>query len=177
MKNSPESTDAKPRSKSKKASKTSIQFEELAVRIQALQETLQKSRKEVLALKIMLYTGVVLLMAGFFYYNNSIQNVRLQALDANSYFRQSQGDLNAMMMQKSVLHEIQSLKTDVDNLIKQHTLGIGNHVEQTVVSMNNTLALLRNEPSKVRGLSLQVQRTSREFLEAYKTHNTSPSNR
>jgi len=130
-----------------------------------------------LALKIMLYTGVVLLMAGFFYYNYSIQNVRLQALDANSYFRQSQGDLNTMRMQKSVLHEIQVLKTDVDNLIKQHTLGIGNHVEQTVVSMNNTLALLRNEPSKVRGLSLQVQRTSREFLEAYKIHNASPSNR
>jgi len=177
MKNSPESAGAKPRSKSKKASKTSIQFEELAARIQTLQETLQKSRKEVLALKIMLYTGVVLLMAGFFYYNNSIQNVRLQALDANSYFRQSQGDLNTMRMQKSIHHEIQVLKTDVDNLIKQQTLGIGNHVEQTVVSMNNTLALLRNEPSKVRGLALQVQRTSREFLEAYKNHNASPSNR
>ncbi len=116
-------------------------------------------------------------MAGFFYYNNSIQNVRLQAMDANSFFRQSQGDLNTMMMQKGVLHEIQSLKTDVDNLIEQHRLGTGNHVEQTVVGMNNTLALLRDEPSKVRGLTLQVQRTSQKFLEAYKIHNTSTSNR
>ena len=156
---------------------TSIKPEEMASQILKLDETLQKNKRDILALKVMLFTGIVLLMAGFFYYNNSIQSVRLQALDANSLFRQSQGDLNTMTMQKGVLDEIQSLKTDVDNLIKQHTLGAGNHVEQTVVSMNNTLALLRDEPSKIRELTLQVQRTSQEFLEAYQTRNTSTSNR
>ncbi len=177
MKNSPESAGAKPRSKSKKASKTSIQFEELAARIQTLQETLQKNKKDILALQVMLFTGIFLLMAGFFYYNNAVQEIRLEALDANSYLRQNQGDLNTMIVQKGVFQEIYILKAAVDRLAQKYAVGTGNHVEQSVVEMNNTLALLRNESSKVRGLSKQVQQASEEFLEAYTTRNTPPSRR
>ena len=159
------------------ALETSVKSGEIASQIQTLVETLQKNKKDIQALKVMLYTGIALLVGGFFFYTNAIQSVRLQAQDANVYSRQSKGDLKTMTIQQGVLQEVQSLKTDVDHLIRQNVLGNGNHVEQAVVGMNNTLALLNDEPSKIRGLSLQVQRTSQEFIEAYKTHNTSTSNR
>jgi len=150
---------------------------EMASQIQKLVETLQKNKKDILALKAMLLTGIILLMGGFFYYNNTVQQIRMQALDANFHLRQSQGDLNTMAVQKGIFQEIQSLKTAVDSLARKNAAGNGNYVEQAVVGMNNTLTLLRDEPSKVRELTLQVQRTSREFLKSYQTHNISTSNK
>ena len=170
MKNSSEEVSERPL-------ETSIQPGEMTSQILKLVETLQKNKRDILALKIMLYTGIALLVGGFFYYNNTVQQIRMQALDTSSHLRQSQGDLNTMAVQKGIFQEIQSLKTAVDSLARKNAAGNGNYVEQAVVGMNNTLTLLRDEPSKVRELTLQVQRTSREFLKSYQTHNISTSNK
>jgi len=170
MKNSSEEISERPL-------ETSIQPGEMASQILKLVETLQKNKRDILALKIMLYTGIALLVGGFFYYNNTVQKIRMQTLDADSPFRQSQGDLNTMKVQTGIFQEIQSLKTAVDDLARKNIEGNGNHVEQAVVGMNSTLTLLSDEPSKIRELARQVRQTSREFLESYKNHNAPASNK
>ena len=102
--------------------------------------------KDIMGLKLMMYTAVILLAGGFFYYHNALESA-----------------------QEEFHREIQETQSQVDLLMQDRALGYGkNNVEETLIEMKGALANLEEESERVQQLAQQVQEESDEFLEAYR---------
>ena len=77
-----------------------------------LENLVKKSRRDILGLKIMLYTAVILLVGGFLYYNNALQSA-----------------------QRNFHLEMQSTQSQLDTLMQDRALGAGIRLEGIVEEM------------------------------------------
>jgi len=101
--------------------------------------------KDLLGLKLMVYTSVVLLAGGFFYYHNALQSA-----------------------QEEFHRQIQDTRSQIDLLMQDRALGYGkNNVKETLIEMKGALAHLEDESERVQQLAGQVQQESDEFLDVY----------
>jgi hypothetical protein len=112
-----------------------------------MESLVRKSRRDILGLKIMLYTAVILLVGGFLYYNNALQS-------AQNNFHQ----------------EMQDTQSQLDTLMKDRTLGAGNQLEGIVEEMNNTISRLDIESPKVQQSIERVKEDSGDFLHTYRQY-------
>ena len=112
-----------------------------------MDELVRKSRRDILGLKIMLYTAVILLVAGFLYYNNELQS--------------AQSNFQAKM---------QGTQSQLDLLMHERSLGAGNSLEGIVEEMNGTISRLDNEPPKVQRMIERVKEDSGDFLYTYRKY-------
>ena len=108
---------------------------------------LRKSRRDILGLKIMIYTAVILLVGGFLYYNNEL--------------RSSQKNFNLKM---------QDAQSQLSTLMRDRALGPGNQLEGIVEEMNGTISRLDNEPPEVQRLIERVKEDSGDFLYTYRQY-------
>ena len=115
---------------------------------------IRKSRRDILGLKIMLYTAVILLVGGFLYYNNALQSA-----------------------QKNFRFEMQDTRHQVDALMKERVLGTGNRLEGIVEEMTVTLSRLDNEPPEVQQLIERVKEDSGEFMYTYRKYSNDQATR
>ena len=111
---------------------------------------LRKSRRDILGLKIMIYTAVILLVGGFLYYNNELRS-------AQNNFR----------------FEMQGTQHQLDTLMKERALGAGSQLEGIMEEMNGTISRLDNEPPEVQQLIEQVKEDSGDFMHSYRKYSES----
>jgi len=112
-----------------------------------MDEVVRKTKRDILGLKIMLFTAVILLMGGFLYYNNALQST-----------------------QKNFHVEMQGTQTQLDTLMRDRALGAGNRLEGVVEEMNSTISRLDNEPPEVQQLIERVKEDSGDFLYTYRQY-------
>ena len=117
-----------------------------------MENLIRKSRRDILGLKIMLFTAVILLAGGFLYYNNELQS-------AQNNFHQ----------------EMQGTQSQLDTLMQDRALGAGNQLEGIVEEMNSTISRLDNEPPEVQELIERVKEDSGDFLYIYRQHSKNKS--
>ncbi len=112
-----------------------------------MESLVRKSRRDILGLKIMLFTAVILLVGGSLYYNNELQSA-----------------------QKSFHQEMQGTQSQLDTLMQDRALGAGNRVEEIVEEMNGTITRLDNESPEVQQLIERVKEDSGDFLYTYRQY-------
>ena len=112
-----------------------------------LASLVRKTRRDILGLKLMLVTAVILLVGGFFYYNYVLQ-----------------------LAQKESLPDTRNLETQVNFLMQERTLGARNHIEKTMEDMVVTISRLDNEPPGVQQLIEKVKEDSGDFLHTYRQY-------
>ena len=126
---------------------TSKSKDDVALPIEDMENLVRKSRRDILGLKIMLYTAVILLVGGFLYYNNALQST-----------------------QKNFHVKMQGTQTQLDTLMQDRALGAGNRLEGIVEEMNGTITRLDNEPPEVQQLIERVKEDSGDFLYTYRQY-------
>jgi len=111
MQASPDNLEPKPNDPPNPLQST---VERLASELETLKENTQKRKRETATLKILLYTGLFLLMVGFIYSNTTLQRVQLKSLeeDFQALSRQSNQDLTAV--QEIIFKEMRRLKDDLE---------------------------------------------------------------
>lgn len=112
-----------------------------------LESEVRKTRRDILGLKLMLVTAVILLVGGFFYYNYALQ-----------------------LAQKESLPDTRNLQTQVNFLMQERTLGARNHIEKTMEDMVVTISRLDKEPPGVQQLIEKVKEDSGDFLHTYRQY-------
>ncbi len=112
-----------------------------------LESLVRKTRRDILGLKLMLVTAVILLVGGFFYYNYVLQSA-----------------------QKESLPDTRNLQTQVNFLMQERTLGARNDIEKTMEDMVVTISRLDNEPPGVQQLIEKVKEDSGDFLHTYRQY-------
>ncbi len=112
-----------------------------------MENLVRKSRRDILGLKIMLYTAVILLVGGSLYYNNELQSA-----------------------QKNFHQEMQGTQSQLDTLMRDRALGAGNRLEGIVEEMNSTISRLDAESPQVQQSIERVKEDSGDFLHTYRQY-------
>ncbi len=112
-----------------------------------LEDLTRKNRRDIMGLKMMLYTAVILLVGGFFYYSHALQ-----------------------LAQEKSLPDTRNLETQVNFLMQERTLGARNPIEETMEDMNSAISRLDNEPPRVQQLIEKVKEDSGDFLHTYRQY-------
>jgi hypothetical protein len=112
-----------------------------------MESLVRKSRRDILGLKIMLYTAVILLVGGSLYYNNELQSA-----------------------QRNFHQEIQGTQSQLDTLMQDRALGAGNRLEGIVEDMNSTISRLDAESPQVQQSIERVKEDSGDFLHTYRQY-------
>ena len=112
-----------------------------------MENLVRKSKRDILGLKIMLYTAVILLVSGFLYYNNELQST-----------------------QKNFRAEMQGTQSQLDTLMRDRALGAGNRLEGIVEEMNSTISRLDMESPQVQQSIERVKEDSGDFLHTYRQY-------
>jgi hypothetical protein len=112
-----------------------------------MENLIRKSRRDILGLKIMLYTAVILLVCGALYYNHELQTA-----------------------QDAFYLDMQDTQAQLNTLMQNRALGAGNQLEGIVEEMNGTISRLDNEPPEVQQLIERVKEDSGDFLYTYRQY-------
>jgi hypothetical protein len=114
---------------------------------ESLEDTVRKSKRDILGLKIMVYTAVFLLVGGFLYYNNKLQSA-----------------------QQNFQLEMQGTQSQLNTLMQGRAPGADNPLEGIVEEMNSTISRLDNVPPEVQVLIERVKEDSGDFLHTYRQY-------
>ena len=112
-----------------------------------MEDLVRKSRRDILGLKIMLYTAVILLVGGVLYYNNELQS--------------NQNNFKQVM---------QGTQSQLDTLMQDRALGAGNQLEGIVEEMNSTISRLDMESPGIQQSIERVKEDSGDFLHTYREY-------
>ncbi len=115
-----------------------------------MENLVRKSKRDIIGLKIMIYTAVILLVGGFLYYNNELRSA-----------------------QKNFHLEMQGTQHQLDTLLQERALGAGNQLEGIVEEMNDTISRLDNNSPQVQELIERVKEDSGDFLHTYRKYSES----
>jgi len=126
---------------------TSKSKDDVTLPTEDMESLVRKSRRDILGLKIMVYTAVILLVGGFLYYNNELQSA-----------------------QKNFHLEMQGTQSQLDTLMQDRALGAGNRLEGVVEGMNSTISRLDNESPQVQQFIERVKEDSGDFLHTYRQY-------
>ncbi len=117
-----------------------------------MEDLIRKSRRDILGLKIMIYTAVILLVGGVLYYNNELESA-----------------------QKNFQMEIQGTQHQLDTLMRERALGAGNQLEGVMEEMVVTISRLANESPQTQQLIEKVKEDSGDFLHTYRQYSKEKS--
>lgn len=109
--------------------------------LQSLAQNLEARKRETTALKIMFYTGVVVLMLAFFYSSNALYRAQLESFENNLDHLQTLTGANLTALQRGLMQDIQDLKIRVQDLeqgqgpvfVRERRLG------EVLMSMNEAI--------------------------------------
>jgi hypothetical protein len=126
---------------------TSKSKDDVALPSDDMEDLIRKSRRDILGLKIMLYTAVILLVGGVLYYNNELQS--------------NQNNFKQVM---------QGTQSQLDTLMQDRALGAGNQLEGIVEEMNSTISRLDMGSPQIQQLIERVKEDSGDFLHTYRQY-------
>jgi hypothetical protein len=114
---------------------------------EVFESLLRKSRRDILGLKIMLYTAVILLVGGFLYYKNVLQSA-----------------------QRNFRFEMQDTRHQLDTIMSERALDASSHLEGIMEKMNGTISRLDNQSPQAQQLIERVKEDSDDFMHSYRKY-------
>ncbi|MFQ5716457.1 MAG: hypothetical protein ACE5GQ_05090 [Nitrospinales bacterium] len=177
MENSSDKIEPKENSLQEKYAQLQASFDQLSSEFQTVRENVQKRKRETTTLKILLYTGLLLLLIGFIYSNTSLQQVQLQNLEAHFQTFQNQVNEDLVTVEKSVFEEFQRVKTSLEEMSdRKRSEEALNRREQllsdTIGKVKKVLAQIDIVDEETGKLIGQLDKDSAELLLAFEQYKT-----
>ena len=130
--------------------------ESIASELKTIRASLKKRESETTTLKILFYTGLAVLLFGFFYTNQTLQRAQHQSLESHVTLLQSQVSHTLLMLEKRLHEEI----IDLDAKFSRTS---GSSISERMQTMSQALDQLDPQSTSMGILIEKVQRSSTEL--------------
>jgi hypothetical protein len=143
----------------------------IASELKSIRENLRKRESDTTTLKILFYTGLAVLLFGFFYTNQTLQRAQHRNLESKVKIIQSQVSHTLLMLEKK-LHE------EILDLDKKLSSTPDSSIGKRIQNMNHALDKLEPLSTKISTLIEKVQKSSNELrniMEAENLQKTPPT--
>ncbi|GJL77656.1 MAG: hypothetical protein NPINA01_06450 [Nitrospinaceae bacterium] len=134
--------------------------------LETIKLNIQKRKSENTTLKILFYTGLIVLLLGFLYTNSTLQRAQMASLESSIHTLQTLMKRELMSVEKNVYNQIDQLAINAENRTKSD-LQVG------LENMSLALSRLNPDDPKTAELVDQVKRHSMELGQAYAEHQKS----
>jgi hypothetical protein len=130
--------------------------ESIASELETIRESLRKRESETTTLKILFYTGLAVLLFGFFYTNQTLQRAQHRNLESHVTVLQSQVSHTLLMLEKKLHDEILNLDAKLSGTS-------GSSISERIQDMNQALDQLEPQSTSMGILIEKVQSSSNEL--------------
>jgi len=128
----------------------------LSAELEGVKKTLQKRKRENTTLKVLFYTGLLVLLVGFLYSNSVLQRAHMRSLEKN-----------IISLEQRLSHEIHqvklSLELDIQGAKKEVELIDGADIFTVLERMDYAISQLRPKEEQTTVLVNQVRLNADEF--------------
>ena len=136
--------------------------ESIASELETIRASLKKRESDTTTLKILFYTGLAVLLFGFFYTNQTLQRAQHQSLESHVTLLQSQVSQTLLMLEKKLHEEI----LDLDAKFSRTS---DSSINERIQIMNQALDQLEPQSTSIGILIEKVQRSSSELRQMVET--------
>ncbi len=147
--------------------------ESIASELESIRASLRKRESDTTTLKILFYTGLAVLLFGFFYTNQTLQRAQHRNLESHVTLLQSQVSHTLLMLEKKLHEEITALDVKLSGVSESS-------VSERIQDMNRALDQLEPQSTATSVLIEKVQRSSNELrnmVEAENQQEMSPTHK
>jgi len=130
----------------------------LSAELEGVKQTLQKRKRENTTLKVLFYTGLLILLVGFLYSNSVLQRAHMRSLEKN-----------IISLEQRLSHEINqvklSLELDIQGAKKEVELIDDADIFTVLERMDYAISQLRPKKEQITALVNQVRLNTDEFTQ------------
>jgi hypothetical protein len=138
--------------------------ESIAAELETIRADLRKRKTDTTTLKILFYTGLAVLLFGFFYTNQTLQRAQHRNLESHLTLLQSQVSHTLLMLEKKIHEEILELDA-------KFSKSSGSNISNRIKDMNQALNQLEPSSSSMGILIEKVQRSSNKLKSMVEAEN------
>ena len=145
-------------------------IDSLSAELEEVKKNLQKRKRENTTLKVLFYTGLLILLVGFLYSNSVLQRAHMRSLGKN-----------IISLEQRLSHEINqvkmSLELDIQGAKKEVKLVDGADIFTVLERMDYAISQLRPKEEQTTALVNQVRLNTDEFTQLLKNQIKSPKSK
>ena len=141
--------------------------ESIESELETIRESLRKRESDTTTLKILFYTGLAVLLFGFFYTNQTLQRAQHKSLESQVTLLQSRVSHTLIMLEKKLHEEIMDLDAKFSG-------APDSNISERIQEMNQALDLLEPQSANMGILIEQVQKSSNELRNMVEAENQTP---
>jgi len=145
-------------------------IDSLSAELEEVKKNLQKRKSENTTLKVLFYTGLLVLLVGFLYSNSVLQRAHMRSLEKN-----------IISLEQRLSHEINqvkmSLELDIQGAKKEVKLIDGADIFTVLERMDYAISQLRPKEEQTTVLVNQVRLNTDEFTQLLKNRAGSPKSK
>jgi hypothetical protein len=138
--------------------------ESIASELETIRANLKKRESDTTTLKILFYTGLAVLLFGFFYTNQTLQRAQHRNLESHVTLLQSQVSHTLLMLEKNLHEEILALDEKLSGTSSSN-------LSERIQNMNQTLDQLEPQSTSMGILIEKVQSSSNELRNMVEAEN------
>jgi hypothetical protein len=136
-----------------KIEKLTTTLSQVSGELNSIKASIEKRKSETTTLKILFYTGIAVLLAGFIYTSQTLQRAQSQNLETKIVTLQNNINHNLLSLERKLYKKITTLEPKTNSL----------DPHDSIKSMNRALSALRPETQTTNALIKKVQRDSQEL--------------
>lgn len=141
--------------------------------VRALSLNLEARKRETTVLKIMLYTGVVVLMVAFFYSSNALYQAQLESFQNNLSHLQNVTQANIEAMERNLNGDIAKLKNQLGKLEREQTTFYlkEQKLSEVLRTLDEAIEPLAEKNPELAGQLENLKQNANELNMAYRNKN------
>ena len=154
--------------KNKDAEPLSEMFDKLSADVETVKGNIQKRKSENTTLKVLLYTGLVVLLVGFLYSNSVLQRAHIKSLERN-----------ILSLEQRIAQDMSDIKInleqDIQNLHKQTKSNGDTDIFSILRRMDYAIAQVQPKKDRTASLISSVRLQADEFGQMFKNRENHPT--
>lgn len=139
---------------------------EISAELETLKLNIQKRKSENTTLKILFYTGLIVLLLGFLYTNSTLQRAQMDSMESSIQLMRNLMNKELLSVEKNVYQKIDLLEKDAGEKSKVS-------LQEALETMTLAISRLDTGDEKTTVLIEQVRKNSMELRDAVSEHEQS----
>lgn len=160
MENDKPSTENISESKEDQISQLKNSVATISSELETIKQNIQKRKTENTTLKILFYTGLIVLLLGFIYTNSTLQRAQMDSLESSIRTLQ-------ILMNKELMSVEKNVYSQIDQLTNNAAESSKSHLQERLENMSLALSRLSPDDEKTANLIERVKKDSMLLQRAY----------
>lgn len=135
---------------------------EISKDIETIRESIQKNKGANVTLKILVYTGLIVLLIGFIYTNGTLQRAQTKTLESSILTLQNQVDRRLMAVQAALYEEISRVENKINGATESN---LSANLDQVKQVLRNLQSKDGNLPSLIAKFDEDSENLQKAFAE------------